>query len=474
MLPEAFRRQLLQEAQRWRRDNLISDVQFQQLSDRYEFDRLDAHAKNRFTLILLTIGCILIGLGILTFVAANWQDIPRIARVVLLFGLFLGVNVAGFRLWHPTGNSSELRESNRAQHRLGEALLLLGSLTLGANLMLMTQLFHIGGSSDALFLTWGSGVLSLAYGLRLASLGAFAILLVGVGYWIGWSDTFAGGNSSIWDVVLPQMPIVSAILFIPLAYLCRSKTLFTLSAIAVSSSLISSLSATLTRGSVLPWILLALPAALLWAYDDTIWSIFRRNSDPDLRPFQLIARRLAVLYLGGLFYWLSFHWGWTADRSSFWYFSAIAQWKSLPSVVALVGVAIVQWIYLLRFARNRTGRFRINVNTMMIGLFVVTTAIVNFWHIRIAPIPTVATFIFNLILALLGIGAIRSSLAIGNRRNFWFGIVLVIIQIFSRLLEYETNLLLKSLIFVLCGLGVIVAGLWFERYVRRFAPIVRE
>lgn len=110
----------------------------------------------------------------------------------------------------------------------------------------------------------------------------------------------------------------------------------------------------------------------------------------------------------------------------------------------------------------------------MIGLFIVTTAIVNFWHIRINPIPTFATFIFNLMLALLGIGAIRNSLAIGDRRNFWFGIVLVIVQILSRLLEYETNLLLKSLIFVLCGLGVIIAGLWFERYVRTLTPIVRE
>lgn len=465
MLPEAFRRQLLQEAQRWRSDGLINDAQFQQLSDRYEFDRLDAHAKNRFTLILLSIGSVLIGLGILTFVAANWQDIPRIARVVLLFGWFLSVNVVGFRLWS-TGDG--------AQHRLGEALLLLGSLILGANLTLMAQMFHIGGSPHWLFLTWGIGVLTLAYGLRLVSLGALAILLIGIGYWIGWSDTFADRNSSIWDVLLPQMPIVAAVLFIPLAYGCRSKALFALSAIAVSSSLISSLSATLTRGSVLPSMLLALPAALLWAYDDSIWSIFNRDSGQPARLFQSVARRLAVLYLGGLFYWLSFRWGWTADRSSFWYFSATAQWKSLPSVVALVGVAIVQWIYLLRFARSRTGRLRMNSNTILIGLFIVTTAIVNFWHIRIAPIPTLATFVFNLMMALLGIGTIRSSLATGNRRNFWFGIVLVIVQILSRLLEYETNLLLKSLIFVLCGLAVMIAGLWFERYVRSLTPIVRE
>jgi len=40
------------------------------------------------------------------------------------------------------------------------------------------------------------------------------------------------------------------------------------------------------------------------------------------------------------------------------------------------------------------------------------------------------------------------------------------LQILSRVLEYETGLLVKSLVFVICGVGVIFVGLWFERYVR--------
>ncbi|NJL89925.1 MAG: hypothetical protein HC916_09180 [Coleofasciculaceae cyanobacterium SM2_1_6] len=39
-------------------------------------------------------------------------------------------------------------------------------------------------------------------------------------------------------------------------------------------------------------------------------------------------------------------------------------------------------------------------------------------------------------------------------------------QIFSRTFEYETGLLLKSLVLILCGIGVMVAGVWFERYRR--------
>lgn len=60
----------------------------------------------------------------------------------------------------------------------------------------------------------------------------------------------------------------------------------------------------------------------------------------------------------------------------------------------------------------------------------------------------------------------RDGLADGQRRIFWSGLALVTLQILSRLLEYETALLLKSVVFLLCGVGVMVIGLWFERYVR--------
>ncbi|WP_280949143.1 hypothetical protein [Limnospira maxima] len=33
--------------------------------------------------------------------------------------------------------------------------------------------------------------------------------------------------------------------------------------------------------------------------------------------------------------------------------------------------------------------------------------------------------------------------------------------------EYETELLLKALVLVLCGIAVIIAGLWFEKNLSR-------
>jgi cyanate permease len=67
---------------------------------------------------------------------------------------------------------------------------------------------------------------------------------------------------------------------------------------------------------------------------------------------------------------------------------------------------------------------------------------------------------------LLAVGLIRDGLALGERSPFWGGMVLLVLGIISRMLEYNTGLLLKSIVFALCGVGIIAAGLWFERNVK--------
>ncbi|MEB3293621.1 MAG: hypothetical protein VKJ24_10710, partial [Synechococcales bacterium] len=53
-------------------------------------------------------------------------------------------------------------------------------------------------------------------------------------------------------------------------------------------------------------------------------------------------------------------------------------------------------------------------------------------------------------------------------------LVLIVLQITSRMLEYETELMLKALIFILCGAGVILAGLWFEKYMQHHRAIAPQ
>jgi uncharacterized membrane protein len=448
MLSDKFRRQLRQEAEQWRTEGLIDASVYEQLSDRYQFNDLEASARNRFVVILLGLGSILLGLAIITFVAANWQAWSRELKVTLLLSGFVGVNITGFYLWR--------RPTQRWQRRLGQGLLLLGALLLGANMALMSQLFHQSGLLYQLFFIWGLGVLVMAYSLRLTLLGILAILLIGLGYLQGQPEFVAIGEFSWLRLMVQHMPVLAALMFIPLAYWCRSRWIFRCGAIAV----VYSLEANLIRVNMLAspaWmaaIACALPPALLWAYRDSLWGRYA----PSVELFSSVARSLAVTFLSLLFFLLSFRGLWDTSSVELAKDSSLLLWPLGVDILILGSLTIWEWLRLLP---------RIDLNTSLIAIMIAISALVPYWHLSISKLPIMAVLIFNLLLFLLAVGLIREGLAQSQRRFFWGGMVLLTLQIFSRMLEYNTDLLFKSLVLFLCGLGVIAAGLQFERYVSR-------
>lgn len=453
MLSEKFRYQLRQEAEQWRTEGLIDDSVYEQLSKRYQFNDIEVAASNRFVVILLGLGTVLLGLGILAFVAANWQGWSRELKVTLLLSGFVGINTTGFYLWrHPT---------HGWQRRLGQGLLLLGALTLGANMALMSQLFHQSGLAYQLYLVWGLGVLAMAYSLRLTMLGLLAALLIGLGYLQGQPEfvaEFVAIKEFSWlQLLLQHMPVLAGLMFIPLAYLCRSRWIFRIGAFLV----VFSLETNLIRLNVLgysPWlaaIACALPPALLWAYSDFPWG----KRPPTADSFNRIARTLAITFLSLLFYLLSFYGLWSPSLGQTSKDVAVLPLPLLVNISILGSLAIWQWLRLLR---------RWDLTNSFMAILIAITALVPYWHLSSGGVQSAiaAALFFNLLLFFLGIGLIRKGLSQSQRRLFWGGIVLLTLQIFSRMFEYNTDLLFKSLVLFVYGFGVIGAGLWFERYVR--------
>lgn len=483
MVTEKFRRQLRQESEKWWTEGLIDADFYEKLAERYQFNKLEQDASNRFISILLGLGGILLGLGVITFIAANWQDWSRTFKVILLLSLFISVNVTGFYLWR--------RSPQRGLQKLGHGLLLLGALILGANMSLMSQMFHQSGNFYQLLLVWGLGVLAMAYSLRLVSQGVLALILIGWGYSLGWVDWSIGQDGSMWQLLVRHMPLTGSLLFIPLAHWCRSRVIFALSAILVAVSLVFNLRplagwvyGNLTASGWIAVIAFTLPPALLWAYDRRMWQFSplssRRSvrtplpqsptSNPQLPipdPFQPIARSLSIWFLSILFYVFAFHWLWEVESSSN---EPFYQWHWEPLIDAIVlaifaGLGWLQLRYQLREQlRQRSVWVQERaVNSGTVAGMMALTAGAFLWHFEVAAIPGGATLIFNILLFLLAVALIRDGLALGDRLTFWGGMSLLVLGIVSRMLEYNTDLLLKSIVFVLCGVGVIVAGLWFER-----------
>ena len=454
MASEKFRRQLRHEAQLWTAEGLIDHSTYQQISDRYQFNSIDTAASNRFVMILIGLGGILLGLGVITFVAANWQQWPRELKIILLLSLFIGLNAGGFYLWQFNPESGKTR-------RLGEGLLIGGALSLGANISLMAQMFHIGGSPYGLFLVWGLGVLLMAYSLRQVSLGVVSMILVGIGYWSGVSNLFIPNELTGLELLLVHMALVAAILFVPLAYWCRSRAIFILAVLVLIPALETNISA-LSSQNFSPELMtvgLILPPALLWSYDDSLFPGI------DSRPFRSWTRTLAVWFLGCSFFLFSFR----AVNESLFYISSnesltINGFHLILDVILFGGLTIWQWLYLAK-PRRPGQRWGLDAVSGAIAVFLGVAALVSLTYQNIGAILSV--FVFNILLFLLGGGLVRIGLSQGKRGAFWGGLTLLTLQIISRTFEYNTELLLKAFVFVLCGIGVILAGLWFERHLSR-------
>lgn len=479
MVTEKFRRQLRQESEKWWAEGLINSELHERLAQRYQFHQLERDASNRFVSILMALGGILLGLGVITFIAANWQDWSRSFKVLLLLSLFIGINTAGFYLWR--------RSPQHGLQKLGQGLLLLGALILGANLSLMSQMFHQSGNFYQLLLVWGLGVLAMAAGLHFTALGVLSLILIGWGYGLGWVNGAISQDGSLWQGVIQHMPLIASLLFVPLAHWCCSRTIFALSAILVATSLVFNLrplsgwlSGQLTASGWVAVIAFTLPPALLWAYHRGMWefsplpsraarsvpqSSLSGTLQPD--PFQPIARSLAVWFLTILFYVFAFRWLWQVESSNT---AAFFPWQPLIDATVLTIFAGLGWMQLrhqLRYhLRQRSGVQEKAVNTGTVAAMLALTAGTILWHFQSAASPQIATLIFNILLFGLAILLIRDGLALGMRHTFWGGMLLLVLGIISRMLEYNTGLLLKSIVFVICGVGVMLAGLWFERNTR--------
>jgi uncharacterized membrane protein len=481
MTTEKFRRQLRQESEHWWQEGRIDATFYQHLAERYQFSNIEASNQNRFITILLGLGGILMGLGVITFVAANWEDWSRPVRVGLLFAAFAGFNISGFYLWR--------RPSQLSRQRLGHGLLLTGALVLGANLGLMSQMFHQSGAIYELFCIWGLGVLLMAYCLRLPSMGVLAWILIMLGYW-NWEvwGRWEFANPSGLRTLMFYLPILITLGFLPLAHWCRSRPLFTLWGIGFATTFVFSqqpiVAWTQTRDAWgIAW-MSTLPAAFLWVYHTQFWQWPPRKVSLEpatMAPastlagarqrsedrFQSLGRALAIWITSLTVYWFSFRWLW---RANIWG-SSIPGPEDIPipshwfswTLLGYGLLAAYGWWQWFGLRRNRLSNPSLWLRgPVLLGLLALIWGVMYF-HLRGATFSVIGPVAMNGVLFLLALLLLHDGLAEGVRHRFWGGMVLLVLGITSRMFEYNTDLILKALVLIGCGIGIILAGIWFER-----------
>lgn len=113
----------------------------------------------------LILGAVLLALAALTFVAANWAGMPRLARfAVILAALWASLGGAGWAF-------------ARNNPALGHALALVGAALFGAAIMLTAQTFNMSAYRNTAVLVWSLAALSTALVIPSRPVLGFAALL---------------------------------------------------------------------------------------------------------------------------------------------------------------------------------------------------------------------------------------------------------------------------------------------------------
>ncbi len=118
-----------------------------------------------FIKIVLTIGAILLGLGVILFIASNWDDMSRFLKVLVIV---VGIGSSLF--------TSYKLEKNYP--RTSEAFLYLTVLLFGAGIFLIQQTFNITDRYFIAFLLWAIGSFGMAFTYKRTLLYIFAQGLV--------------------------------------------------------------------------------------------------------------------------------------------------------------------------------------------------------------------------------------------------------------------------------------------------------
>ena len=169
MAQDEFISRLSEEARQWEADGIITAEQAQAIRNRYASDSPEAGGSaigNRVVTVIAVMGAALIGLGIIAFIAANWSEIPKLAKLALMVVGTPAIYVIGWFIGYRFGYA-----------RIGIAIILLGAIAFGASIHLVAQTYHVPVNHPNLVSLWFLGVIPLAYITHSRAIMGLSIIL---------------------------------------------------------------------------------------------------------------------------------------------------------------------------------------------------------------------------------------------------------------------------------------------------------
>ena len=194
------RRQFLADESRlWVEQGLISEAQRGGILESYTSART-------FPAAVLILGIAMVGLGVLSFIAANWNALPKEVKIVLIVGSYLASVVGAYLC------------ERRGWRLISDTLLFLSGFFLLGGLALISQIFHLSGSAAGLLATW-----LLIYGptfLLTRGLAIYALYEVTAIVYVNMPYVSRDYRAvrGIFSLITPYQPLLLLILLVTMAW----------------------------------------------------------------------------------------------------------------------------------------------------------------------------------------------------------------------------------------------------------------
>ena len=97
----SFEQRLAREIEQWQQEGVLRPDQARTLRARYGLVPRESYRtvhRSRIVGILAVLGVVLVGVGVILLIGANWQDMPRWSRFALLLMATAGAYTAGYRM----------------------------------------------------------------------------------------------------------------------------------------------------------------------------------------------------------------------------------------------------------------------------------------------------------------------------------------------------------------------------------------
>ncbi len=165
----------------WQSRGMLSTDQASQILGLYETrTELAERYRSMALLTLMGAAAFLVGMGALLLISYNWEAMPDLLKLIIIFGVFVGTQATAFVL-----------RFRRGARLWSEAVFFLGCLFYGAGIFLVAQIFHLNAHYPDAFWWWALGVLPFAICLDTLLLHALLVSLLAIWCWteiIGFSD----------------------------------------------------------------------------------------------------------------------------------------------------------------------------------------------------------------------------------------------------------------------------------------------